>query len=83
MLKDPKKVWAISFDNISKGDNTLYCKEWSYVYVYEMALKFGAPMIIIGINIIVPIVFHLLAEFEHTTTKTEETERTFEKVAVL
>ena len=48
-----------------------------------MALKFGAPMVIIAINVIVPIVFHLLSEFEHATTKTEETERTFKKVAIL
>jgi hypothetical protein len=83
VLKDPKAVFAISFDNIKGAGNTPYCKEWFYVYAYEMALKFGAPMVIIGINVIVPIVFHLLSEFEHATTKTEETERTFKKVAVL
>lgn len=83
VLKDPKKVLATSFDSIKGAGKTQYCKEWFYVYAYDMALKFGAPMVIIAINVIVPIVFHLLSEFEHATTKTEETERTFKKVAIL
>jgi hypothetical protein len=48
-----------------------------------MSLKFGAPLVIIGINLIVPIVFGILGGLEHSTTKTEQTERTFKKVAIL
>ena len=48
-----------------------------------MSLKFGAPLVIIGINLIVPIVFGILGSFEHALTKTEQTERTFKKVAIL
>lgn len=82
-LKDPKKLFAVSFSQIPGAGDTPYCKRWFYVYAKDMALKFGAPMVIIAINLIVPIVFHLLSEFEHATTKTEETERTFRKVAIL
>ena len=62
---------AIPFSKTVPGDDTLYCKAWLKVYVYTMGLKFGAPLVIIGINLIVPIVFNLLSFFEHATTKTE------------
>ena len=74
-MKDPRKVRDISFRSAT-GSDVLFCKEWMPEYFYFMSLKFGAPLVIIGINLIVPIVFGILGGFEHALTKTEQTERT-------
>lgn len=77
------KVFGISFADVAPGDKTEYCRGWFWAYSEAMALKYGAPMVIVIINSVVPIIFDLLGKFEGHKTKTEETLRTFEKVTLM
>jgi hypothetical protein len=79
---DINKVFGISFTDVAPGD-TEYCRGWFWAYSEAMALKYGAPMVIVIINSLVPIIFDLLTRFESHKTKTEETLRTFEKVTLM
>ena len=67
---DINKVFGISFTNIAPGDTTKYCQGWFWAYSEAMALKYGAPMVIVIINSVVPIIFDLLTRFESHKTKT-------------
>lgn len=80
---DMIKVFGISFADVAPGDKTEYCRGWFWAYSEAMALKYGAPMVIVIINSVVPIIFDLLTGFEGHKTKTEETLRTFEKVTLM
>ena len=70
-------VFAIKFEDVKTGDLNHYCKGWFWAYSEAMALKFGAPMVIVIINALVPLIFDLLSKFERHKTKTEETLQTF------
>jgi len=80
---DVTKVLSISFADIDAKDTTEYCRGWFWAYSEAMGLKFGAPMVIVIINSVVPIIFDKLTALEGHKTKTVETLRTFEKVTLM
>ena len=76
-------VFAIKFNGPGVSDQTEYCRSWFWAYSEAMGLKYGAPLVIVIINSVVPIIFDLLTSVEGHKTKTKETMRTFEKVTLM
>lgn len=70
-------LFDIDFTAINPEDTRKYCKDWFYAYSKALSLKYGAPMVIIIINVLVPIVFAAFSKFEKHKTLNEETLGTF------
>jgi hypothetical protein len=77
MIKDPINFIDISFTDQKASDSTPYCKEWSIAYFTVAALKYGSPIIISIINLLVIIVFDLLGDFQKSPTLNQRTISTF------
>ena len=73
----PAELFNIDFSDIKASDTEKYCKDWFVSYSYVMSLKYGSPMVIIGINMIVPMIFAMFSKFERQKTLNEETMGTF------
>jgi len=57
LTKRPAGLFNIDFSDVKPGDTEKYCKSWSKAYLKAMSLKYGSPMIIIIINMLVPMIF--------------------------
>lgn len=63
------KFLATSFAEVKPGDDTKYCGLWWDSFTLTSSVKFGAPMIVVIINVLVTKVFEVLAKFEKHYTK--------------
>ena len=57
LTKDPASLFDIDFSDVRIGDTTKYCQQWFISYTKAMTLKYGSPLIIILINMLVPMIF--------------------------
>ena len=78
-----KAFLATNFTEADKNDETLWCGLWFDSFSLTNAVKVGAPMTVVLINVIVTKVFEALAVFEKHYTKGDQTISTFIKITVL
>jgi hypothetical protein len=57
LTKDPASLFDIDFSDVRKDDDSKYCQQWFISYTKAMTLKYGSPLIIILINMLVPMIF--------------------------
>lgn len=77
------KFLATKFTEVDPNDDTEWCRKWFDSFSLTNAVKVGAPMTVVIINVIVTKVFEALAKFEKHYTKGDQTISTFIKITVL
>ena len=77
------KFLATKFTEADPNDDTEWCRKWFDSYSLTQAVKVGAPMTVVTINVIVTKVFEALSKFEKHYTKGDQTISTFIKITIL
>ena len=82
-ITELKKISFADISNPYGSDKTKYCYEWFKLYLSDEFLKILGPLLINGINLLVPIVIDALAKWRKFDTYNDQTEATFTKVVIL
>ena len=83
MKKHPTHFMKIDFSDINSKDQTLYCEQWFYAYGTQNLIKYGSPVVIAVINLLVTLIFDGLGDFMKSPTVNQRTSSTFKKITVI
>ena len=81
-----KKSWAarkMTFTDIDESDKEEYCMTWLVHYGTNIGVRYGAPLVIISLNIISSVLFKEIAPFIKFHTKNAETAFIFVNLTLL